>query len=122
MKNKNNYWEKIKKMNAYYSAGGWECMWEPETNSFQWPSFEGVKRVDRTKYRNEAKFTHYKRKTLAQASINESEYYDLCNRVRDISESEFRELTFRLKGFELRNYITQKYLTNSEAYSLFYRM
>ena len=63
-------------------------------------------------------------KILASASVDRSEYLELCKRVCDktIEELVINLFSNGLKGFNLRNHINQNFYTGEEAYSLFYRM
>ena len=91
---------------------------------FIWPfiSGDGVPTSEKVLCKAEVKFQHFKDKTLAQASQNREEYRDLVERVDELSEDEFRKLTKNMKGFDLRNYICQTYLTRAQADTLFWRM
>jgi len=67
-----NYWDKIKKEPTYLYGCGWEVRYEyceyRKQMVFIWPSFEGVKRVEKTKIKNEVKSNLLKLKILSQAS------------------------------------------------------
>jgi hypothetical protein len=70
--------------------------------------------------RKEVTTARKKEKILAQASRNQEEFRDLYARVSD--ENWDAIVATGLKGFDLGQYIREKYLTDSEAYTLFWRM
>jgi len=118
-----NYWDKIKKQPTYLYGGGWEVRYEycehRKQMIFIWPSFEGIKRVEKTKIKNEVKLQLLKLKILSQASSNRDEYLDLINRITD---KEFNEiLETKIRGFALGNYIRNNFLTDAQAHTLFWR-
>lgn len=132
------YWDTIKNEETHYYGGerGWEVhlrnqthyQYNPRTGEykevtkleFQWPYFDGVPRAERAQCRKDVLEARKKQRILAQASRNKEEYRDLINRVD--SENWKEILATGITGFELGDYIRYKYLTYSEAYSLFYRM
>lgn len=133
-----NYWDIIKNEETHYYGGeqGWEVhlinqthhQYNPRTGDckevtkleFQWPSFDGVPKSERTQCRKDVLEARKKQRILAQASRDRKEYMDLVNRVN--SENWEEILATGITGFDLGDYIRHKYLTHSEAYSLFYRM
>ncbi len=138
-----NYWNVIKDQETTFSGGsqGFEVplryvenwKYDPKTGKdirvnkltllFPFGPGDGVPTAEKRLCRKEVMFKVKKRRELAKASSNHAEYIDLQGRIHDTSEEEFNDLLKRgLKGFNLRDYIIQNYLTNGEAYSLFYRM
>ena len=134
------YWDEIKNLESHYYGGkqGFEvplrwtatCRYDSKTGKnikgrslqFQWPfSYgDGVPASEKALVRKEVKLARKKEKMLAQASRNQEEFRDLYHRVYD---KNFEEIVATgLKGFALGQYIREKYLTRSEAHSLFYRM
>jgi hypothetical protein len=129
------YWDVIKNNETYYYGGdmGWEVSlrkdsyYQKDTKktklSFQWPfrAGDGIPRAERSKCRKEVLFARFQEKTLASASANREEYYDLRRRVGHMKEEEFKEAFRNMSGFELRNYICNKYWTESESFASFWR-
>ena len=138
------YWDEIKDQETFYYGGsqGWEvhlrrqpsyrcnpktheCK-EVETLQFTWPFYagDGVSREEKSQTRKDVSRKRKLEKILASASVDRSEYLDLCKRVCDKTKEELviRLFSNGLKGFNLRNHINQNFYTNDEAYSLFYRM
>lgn len=129
------YWDEIKNQPTHYYGGkmGWEIHYQEEQVydfkkrgyvtklSFKWPYFEGTPREERSRCRKEVMFKHFRRRILAQASANKTEYQDLMSRVGDLSEEEFRKTIGEMRGFELRNYICQKHWTYAESFASFWR-
>ena len=131
------YWDEIKDKPTHYYGGnqGWEVHLKLEEYSnyktnkrtkklvWCWPFYsgDGVPRSEKALCRKQVLFTRFKEKTLAQASLNVDEYRELWQRLRNIDEEEFKKLVENRKGFELRNYIQQCYLTYGEAHALFWR-
>lgn len=66
-------------------------------------------------------FQRFRQRILASASANREEFRDLMQRVGNLSEQEFMEAIGKMRGFELRNYICQKYWTYSESFASFWR-
>lgn len=133
------YWDEIKKEETHFYGGErcWEVYLRYEdrydsrtdttkqslTLQFPFSTGDGVPREEKSLCRKEVMFQVKKRRELAKASSNHTEYRDLQSRTRDMGNAEFNDLLKRgLKGFNLRDYIIQNHLTSGEAYSLFYRM
>ena len=129
------YWNEIKNNETHYSGGdrGWEVHLRNEEYYskseqkrrlvFQWPfsAGDGVPRAEKAKCRKDVLFARFKQKTLASASANWDEYHDLCQRVGNMNEKEFKEAIGNMTGFELRNYICDKFWTRAESFASFYR-
>lgn len=136
------YWDEIKNDECTFYGGsqGWEVklIWtetrkyNPKTGArrvkqlvLHWPfgAGDGVPREEKTQCREEVNFMKRRRKILAQAAQNRTEYEDLLNRVYNLSIDDFNEIIKTgLKGYELRNYIQSNCLTDGEAYASFWRM
>jgi hypothetical protein len=137
------YWDEIKNDECTFYGGrqGWEVrmIWtenwkyNPKTGEsilvkqlvLQWPFGvgDGVPGEEKAQCRKEVNFKKRRRKILAQAAQNRTEYEDLLNRVYKLSMDDFNEIIKKdLKGYELRNYIQLNYLTDGEAYASFWRM
>lgn len=137
------YWDEIKNDEVFFYGGnqGWEVHvrwetyrdWNRKTGESvvrrrltpQWPFGygDGVSREEKALCRKDVNLQIKKRRILAQASRNQTEYRDLMGRVYGMEESEFNKIIQTgLKGFELGNYICHNYLTDSEAHALFWRM
>ena len=122
------YWDEIKNHPSRFSGGkqGWEVIRErcPYSNKmifiFPFSSGDGVSREEKALCRKDVKKQFELIKTLAQASRNREEYRDLYNRVSDENWNEI--VATGLKGFDLGKYISERYLTQDQAYTLFYRM
>jgi hypothetical protein len=134
------YWDEIKNEEFFLYGGnqGWEVhfrfvenwRYNPKTNESkkirslqpQWPFGygDGVPRGERTLCKKEVMQKYKQRKMLAQASRNSEEYRDLHNRINDENWEDI--VATGLKGFNLGQYIREKYLTDSEAHTLFWRM
>jgi hypothetical protein len=129
------YWDEIKNNETHYSGGdrGWEVHLKYEKYyskkeqkhklAFRWPFSvgDGVSRAEKSKCRKDVLFARFKQKTLASASANWEEYHDLCQRIGNMNEEEFREAIGNMTGFDLRNYICNKYWTRAESFASFYR-
>jgi 2-hydroxy-3-keto-5-methylthiopentenyl-1-phosphate phosphatase len=131
------YWDEIKNNETNYYGGdrGWEVrlrrdsyydkkvVVEKTRLVYQWPFSvgDGVPRSEKSKCRKDVLFARFKQKTLASASSNRNEYHDLCQRVGSMNEEEFREAIGNMSGFDLRNYICNKYWTRAESFASFYR-
>lgn len=134
------YWDEIKNEESYYYGGkqGFEvplrwtatCRYDSKTGKdikgrslqFQWPFGwgDGVPASEKALVRKEVKLKRKKEKMLAQASRDREEFRDLYSRIDDVNFDEI--VATGLKGFDLGQYIRERYLTRSEAHSLFYRM
>jgi hypothetical protein len=144
MKKVKTYWDEIKDQETFYYGGsqGWEvhlrrqpsyrcnpktheCK-EVETLQFTWPFYagDGVSREEKSQTRKDVSRKRKLEKILASASVDRSEYLDLCKRTySETNQEAVIDLYSKgLKGFALRNHIIQHFLTDGEAYSLFYRM
>jgi hypothetical protein len=136
-----NYWDKIKDKETHYSGGeyGWEVhlkmntyrVWDHKTNKekivskleYQWPYWAETPRAERALCRKEVLEKRKQHKILAQASRDGEEFYDLQNRVGGINSDIWNEVKeLNIKGFDLGKYIRERYLTDDQAYTLFYRM
>ena len=99
---------------------------EVETLQFTWPFYagDGVSREEKSQTRKDVSRKRKLEKILASASVDRSEYLDLCKRTySETNQEAVIDLYSKgLKGFALRNHIIQHFLTDGEAYSLFYRM
>jgi len=138
------YWDTIKNQETFYSGGskGWVVHLrrqtsykynhktheyrEVETLQFQWPfsAGDGITREEKSEIRKEVTMKRKLEKILASASIDRFEYRDLCSRIDtpELKQEIIKLYDDGLKGFPLRNYIQQQYLTDSQAHSLFWRM
>ena len=142
MKKVKTYWDEIKDQETFYYGGsqGWEvhlrrqpsyrcnpktheCK-EVETLQFQWPFYtgDGVSREEKSQTRKDVSRKRKLEKILASASVDRNEYLDLCKRAYGKHDEILKLYNDGLKGFALRNHIIQHFLTDGEAYSLFYRM
>ena len=120
---------------------GWEVHYRPETKwvwnpktgklekkivmKFTWPFSYGDKlpKGEKSKTKKEVIFEHYKRKSLAKISANREDYDDLYERIGYLPDNEFKAIMdCGMKGFILRNYIQEKYLTYQQAHRLFWQM
>jgi hypothetical protein len=135
-----SYWDEIKNDEFFLYGGnqGWEVhfrwtetsLFDRKTGEFkrrktiqpQWPFGYGdrIPRGERTLCKKEVMQKYKQRKILAQASRNSEEYRDLHARINDERWEDI--LATGLKGFNLGQYIREKYLTDSEAHALFWRM
>ena len=135
------HWDDIKDKETFYTSGtgGWEIhlrwtnehTYNPKTNvtkeskrlQFCWPwrTGDGVSREEKSKARKEVMFKRFRDRVLASASANREEYWNLMQRVCEMNEQEFKEAIGEMRGFELRNYICQKYWTHSESFASFWR-
>lgn len=138
------YWDEIKDIEMFYYGGsqGWEVhlrysdtyRYNPKTHEskktqtlqFQWPFYtgDGVSREEKSQTRKDVTKSRKLERILASASIDRSEYLDLCKRTysKTNQEAVIDLYSKGIKGFALRNHIIQHFLTDGEAYSLFYRM
>jgi len=132
------YWDEIKNEEFFLYGGnqGWEVhfkfenvgYWDRNSGEYkykksiqpQWPFFEGVPREERALCRKEVMQKAKQRKILAQASRNLEEYRDLNARINRECWDDI--VATGMKGFDLGKYIREKYLTDSEAHTLFWRM
>lgn len=132
------YWDEIKNEEFHLYGGnqGWEVLfrfteigyWDRKSGEYkykksiqpQWPGFSGASREERALCRKEVMQKYKQRKILAQASRNYEEYRDLHYRINNERWEDI--LATGLKGFNLGKYIREKYLTDSEAHTLFWRM
>lgn len=133
------YWDEIKGNETFYYGNGWEIhmKWNEVYNynvkknatkkskrlEFCWPfrTGDGVTREERAKVRKAVMFARFRQRVLASASANREEYRNLMQRVGNMTEQEFMDAIGEMRGFELRNYICQKYLTHDEAFATFWR-
>ena len=122
------YWDEIKNRETFYSGGdrGWEIHLKRDDGGklyFCWPfsTGDGVPVGEKSKARKEVMFKRFRERVLASASANRQEYRDLMERVGEMNEQEFKEAIGEMRGFELRNYICQKYWTYSESFASFWR-
>ena len=138
MAKEKNYWDTIKNNETFYHGGkrGWEVHLRKETWTeydhktgtsklvsrlvWQWPYFEGVPRAERAECRKDILEQRHRERILGQASRDRGEYRDLCERV--YKEDWNKILATGIRGFELGRYIRETFLTESQAYTLFYRM
>ena len=138
------YWDSIKDQETFYSGGsrGWEVHLrrlpyyrhnpkthqykEVETLQFVWPFYsgDGVSREEKSETRKEVTMKRKLERILASASIDRSEYYDLCSRINtpELKQEIIKLHDDGLKGFSLRNYIQHNHLTDAQAHTLFWRM
>jgi hypothetical protein len=135
------YWDEIKNDEFFLYGGnwGWEIhfrfenvgRWDPKTGEHkytkslqpQWPfgyGSEKVPREEKALCKKEVMQQYKQRKMLAQASRNKEEYRDLHSRINNERWEDI--VATGLKGFNLGQYIRSKYLTEREAYALFYNM
>ena len=132
------YWDTIKNNETFYHGGsrGWEVhlrkythyVWDKKTGEdkkvekleFAWPYFDGVPRAERAECRKDILEQRQRERILGQASRDREEYRDLCERV--YKEDWDKILATGIRGFELGRYIRETFLTESQAYTLFYRM
>jgi hypothetical protein len=135
------YWDEIKNEEFFLYGGNWgweihfrfveDWRYNPETNESkkvrslkpQWPfgyGSEKVPREEKALCKKEVMQKYKQRKMLAQASRNQEECRDLHRRISE--ENWDAIVATGLKGFDLGKYIREKYLTDSEAYTLFWRM
>lgn len=113
-----NLWERNRWENFYIMAGekGWICEWEPSRQTFHTP--EGMKAIDKADLKE--KFTF--KKWVDQCCENSSEVSDIRSRIDiKIWKEEFKD---RKPERDLYNLIvhSNNYLTDEQAYNLFYRM
>lgn len=141
MKKVKTYWDEIKNEEFFLYGGnwGWEIHfrfvetwdWDRKTGERkskkslqpQWPfgyGSEKVPREEKALCKKEVMQKYKQRKMLAQASRNIKEYGDLHARINKENWEDIVETGF--KGINLGNYIRSKYLTEREAYALFYNM
>jgi hypothetical protein len=135
------YWDEIKNDEFFLYGGnwGWEIHFEfvedwrynPKTGGRkevrslkpQWPfgyGSEKVPREEKALCKKEVMQQYKQRKMLAQASRNQEECRDLHRRI---SKENWEDIVATgLRGFDLGSYIRSKYLTEREAYALFYNM
>jgi hypothetical protein len=136
------YWDTIKNEETFYSGGsqGWEVhlrysdthkynhktheYTRNQTLQYQWPfsSGDGVSREEKSQTRKDVTTTRKIERILASASIDQSEYQNLCKRSYGRHDEIFKLYDDGLKGFALRNHIAINFWTDAEAHSLFWRM
>ncbi len=136
MKNQKTYWDETKNNPAHYYGGnqGWEvhlrrefaytCKGKDiERWVWEWPfrTGDGVSKEEKALCRKEVKFARFKDMIISKAVTNRTDYCDLHNRCKDISEDEFRKIAKINKGFSFKTYIETNYLTYSEAFASFWR-
>ena len=142
MKKVKTYWDEIKDQETFYCGGsqGWEvhlnrqpsyrcnpktheCK-EVETLQFAWPFYagDGVSREEKSQTRKDVSRKRKLEKILASASVDRSEYLELCKRSYGRNDEIFKLYDDGLKGFALRNHIAINFWTDAEAHSLFWRM
>jgi hypothetical protein len=134
------YWDEIKNDEFFLYGGsqGWEVHfrrvkvghWDKKSGEHkykesiqpQWPFSYGEKlpKGEKALCKKEVMQKYKQRKMLAQASRNYGEYRDLHNRINNENWEDI--VATGLKGFNLGQYIREKYLTDSEAHTLFWRM
>jgi hypothetical protein len=132
------YWDTIKNNETFYHGGsrGWEVHlirenwieYNHKTNTnkpvsrlvWHWPYFDGVPRAERAECRKDILEQRQRERILGQASRDREEYRDLCARV--YKEDWDKILATGIRGFELGRYIRETFLTEAQAYTLFYRM
>lgn len=135
------YWDEIKNKETHYYGGdmGWEVhlryqvhhSFNIKTNEWEesrklvwdWPfrAGDGISREEKSKTRKDVMFERARVKILAQASANKEEYRELMSRVGNKSEEEFYKIIGTMRGFELRNYISQTQWTDAESFAYFWR-
>jgi hypothetical protein len=125
------YWDEIKNQETHFtSQGGWEIHLNKEEYytkdvlktrlQFSWPRFDGLNRKQRALERASVMKAAKARKLAAQMSRNREEYTDIFRRI---NEDQLLEIVGKEKPtISLGDYIRQHYLTDAQAYTLFYRM
>ena len=130
-KQSQTFWHEIKNKETHFtSQGGWEIHLKKQSIDikgvikyrlqFCWPGFDGLNRKQRALERASVLKAFKVRKLAAQMSRNREEYTDIFRRI---DEDQLLEIVGKQKPtIGLGDYIRQHYLTDAQAYTLFYRM